>query len=152
MEHLTTANNTCFFDARNARKYGLIEHTWSDNGRIWLTSNEGSEPELERDFTTLHMEVNDAIATGEKPITEPRASRPARGRSAPLDNNKDSLTIADLFDLVKLAMEIINTNMVAGQEPIGINVHILVATTTGRTTSFHHSCLLRTLLPIIKTW
>ena len=36
-EHLTSKNNHIFYLARNARRYGIYHHVWSDNGRVWAS-------------------------------------------------------------------------------------------------------------------
>ncbi len=83
-EHLTVNNNKIFYFARQARDYELIEHVWTDNGRVWVIVKEGEQPMLLTDLDFIEGLVNDAIAGGaikRDKTAQPRLPRkPRAGR------------------------------------------------------------------------
>ena len=83
-EHLTTKNNKIFYQARQARDYNLINHVWTDNGRVWATMKEGEDPILLTDVDFLEGMVNEAIVGGavkrDKSVQQPPPRKPPRTR------------------------------------------------------------------------
>ena len=83
-EHLTAQNNHIFYLARHARRYHIFYHVWTDNGRVWATITENSNPILLNNPTEIENSINEAIKNGIQPDNGPP---PPRQRDAQRKSN-----------------------------------------------------------------
>ena len=90
-EHLTPRNNNIFYTARDAKRYKIFHHVWTDAGRIWATVTENGQPLLLRDKDVIQSEIEAAIGKGIEPVAKMEAEpeeRPPRAAGS-AQNSQD---------------------------------------------------------------
>ena len=79
-EHLTAKNNSIFFHCRTAKKMKVINHTWTDTGRVYVTEKYGDAPKL--------MKIENAYAAQKEQHPDSNGPRDQNPQHHPAEDSR----------------------------------------------------------------
>ena len=69
-EHLKEEQDSILYQAREARRHGIIQQAWSFNGVIWGVTNTTSRPGLIWDYDKIRAANEEAVRPKRKNVVE----------------------------------------------------------------------------------